>query len=216
MSDSTQHARPGSLWNKRRLKPRVIKLCAYQHKTIPSSVRLLFRKLRNDRLQVLSRETRRDHYNYNQFSHQTHVRANNLFNKALKPTTSISRTTWIKLKTAPNLPLSRLSEFPHHNPWSDGLRFWESTEFEELNTGLLFSAKGQHVLCLHHLCIPGRSNWNPGQRLLLVTRTWHAINKPEGGRLGQTHANTKFVNEFTDIFEVKTLVLSCKQVAEAG
>lgn len=107
---------------------------------------------------------------------------NNPFNLGANPSRHFANNVdaFYQLKPAPKLPLSRFSKFPHHNPWSDGVRFCESTEFRELNTGLLFSAKGQHVLCLHHLCIPGRSNWNPGQRLLLVTRTWHAIDVPEG------------------------------------
>lgn len=56
--------------------------------------------------------------------------------------------------------------------------FCKSGEFHDQNTGLFLTAKGQHLsLSAHHLSllyIPGRSNWNPGQRLHLVTRTWHA------------------------------------------
>lgn len=124
---------------------------------------------------------------------------NNPFNWGANPNRHFANNVdaFYELKPAPKLPLSRFSKFPHHNPWSDGLRFCESTEFRELNTGLLLSAKGQHVLCLHHLCIPGRSNWNPGQRLLLVTRTWHAIDVPEGKdwvKLTQTRHKLSMLN----------------------
>lgn len=104
--------------------------------------------------------------------HTKHVRVKMPFNEARTQAHLADNVDdFSELKTSSKLPFSGFSKFTHHNPWYDGLRMCENSEFEELNTGLLLSAKGQHLLCLHHLCIPGRSNWNPGQRLLLVTRT---------------------------------------------
>lgn len=64
------------------------------------------------------------------------------------------------------------------NPGLMVFNFCKSGEFHDQNTGLFLTAKGQHLsLSAHHLSllyIPGRSNWNPGQRLHLVTRTQHA------------------------------------------